>query len=387
MIRAHSLGKSAFSFVMLAASFLSFAAEPIRIGVAVGITGANSGLASSIIQSSQLAVEEINAAGGILGRKVELEIADDGSSASGAEKAFEALIFQKKVSVVIAAETSAARNAVLPIVTRGNVPYIYTSFYEGRSCNPWLYVNGWVPEQQVAPVVDYFTKEKKARSYFLIGNDYAFGRGMLEYTANYVKKTGGRVVGEEYLPVDGADWTGVIAKIRSSKPDVIISATAGGAPNISLARQLRDAAVSVPYGNLSLDEGTAKSMGSNAAGIYIAASYLVGIDSPENKAFLTRSMIKFGANLTAPNEFSVPQYEGFFLFKAAVERARSVESGKVIRALAEVTHKGPRGVIGMSKGRHAPLAMRLGQVRSNGSVRVLQTFPSVDPGDQCPNLR
>jgi branched-chain amino acid transport system substrate-binding protein len=369
------------------AAFHAQAADPIRIGVPVGLSGANSVVAPAVVQSSQLAVDEINAAGGILGRKVELEIVDDGSGAVGAQKAFDTMIFQKKVNAIIAMETSAARNAALPIVSRGKVPYIYTSFYEGRSCNPWMYVNGWVPEQQVAPVVDFFNKSKGAKTYFLVGSDYAFGRGMLEFTAKYIQKTGGRVVGEEYLPMDGSDWTAVISKIRSAKPDALISATAGGAPNVSLAKQLRAAGLTMPYGNLAIDEGTAKTMGADAAGIYLSASYLSGIETPENQSFLKGAMMRFGQELKAPNELSVPQYEAFFLYKAAAERAKSTDAQKVIKALAEVSYKGPRGVVQMNRSRHTPMAMRLGQVRSDGSVRVIETFPSVDPGDQCPNIK
>jgi ABC-type branched-subunit amino acid transport system substrate-binding protein len=258
------------------------AAEPIRIGVAVGLSGANSVVAPAAVQSSQLAVDEINAAGGILGRKVELEIVDDASGAVGAQKAFDTLVFQKKVAAIIAMENSAARNAALPVVGKGKVPYIYTSFYEGRSCSNWMYVNGWVPEQQVAPVVDYFLKSKNAKTFFLVGNDYAFGRGMLDFTRKYIEQKGGKVVGEEYLPIDGSDWTSVISKLRAAKPDALVSATAGGAPNVSLAKQLKGAGLALPYGNLAIDEGTAKTMGDVASGMYMSASYLTGIDIPEN---------------------------------------------------------------------------------------------------------
>jgi len=243
------------------------AADPLRIGVAVGLSGANRVVAPAAVQSSQLAVDEINAAGGILGRKVELEIVDDASGAVGAQKAFDTLVFQKKVAAIIAMENSAARNAALPVVSKGKVPYIYTSFYEGRSCNNWMYVNGWVPEQQVAPVVDYFLKSKSAKTFFLVGNDYAFGRGMLDFTRKYIEQKGGKVVGEEYLPIDGSDWTSVISKLRAAKPDALISATAGGAPNVSLAKQLKGAGLALPYGNLAIDEGTARTMGDVAGGM------------------------------------------------------------------------------------------------------------------------
>lgn len=363
------------------------AADPLRIGVAVGLSGANSVVAPAAVQSSQLAVDEINAAGGILGRKVELEIVDDASGAVGAQKAFDTLVFQKKVAAIIAMENSAARNAALPVVSKGKVPYIYTSFYEGRSCNNWMYVNGWVPEQQVAPVVDYFLKSKNARTFFLVGNDYAFGRGMLDFTRKYIEQKGGKVVGEEYLPIDGSDWTSVISKLRAAKPDALVSATAGGAPNVSLAKQLKGAGLTLPYGNLAIDEGTAKTMGDVASGMYMSASYLTGIDIPENKKFLDAMKKKFGADLKTPNELSEPQYEAFFLYKAAVEKAGSADAAKVVKALGEVSFTGPRGAVSMNKSRHTPLSMRLGQVQADGSIKILETFASVDPGAQCPNLK
>ncbi len=365
----------------------TYAAEPIKIGVAVGLSGANSVVAPAVVQSSQLAVEEINAAGGILGRKVQLEIADDASGAVGAQKAYDTLVFQKDVDAIISMETSAARNAALPIVARGKKPFIYTSFYEGRSCSPWMYVNGWVPEQQVAPVVDFFEKSKGAKTFYLVGSDYAFGRGMLEFTKKYIEQHGGKVVGEEYLPIDSTDWTPILSKIRSVHPDALISATAGGAPNVALAKQLKGSGMTLPYGNLAIDEGTAKSMGDVVTGIYMSGSYLTSIDTSANKKFLTAMDKQFGKDVKTPNELSEPQYEAFFLYKAAVEKAGSTDPGKVIKALGQVSFNGPRGVVSMDKSRHTPLAMRLGQIQPDGSVKILQTFPDVNPGSQCPNIK
>jgi branched-chain amino acid transport system substrate-binding protein len=364
----------------------AFADDPIKIGVPVGLSGANSVVAPSVVQSTELAAEEINAAGGILGRMVEVVVADDGSGAQGAQRAFDSLVFQSEVDVLISMETSAARNAGLPIVNRGRTPFIYTSFYEGRSCSPWMYINAWVPEQQVAPIVDHFMSEFDAKTFFLIGSDYAFGRGMLEFTRSYVESNGGEVLGEEYLPMDGSDWTAIISKLKAAAPDALITSTAGGAPNVTLTKQLRASGVDLPYGNLAVDEGTAKSMGADAAGIFISASYITGIDSPENKAFLAAMAEKFGDELKTPNDLSVPQYEGVYLYKLAVESAGTTDAQAVIDVLDDVAFTGPRGVIQMNKQRHAPLTMYLGQVQSDGSVNVIQSFPNVDPGEQCPNL-
>ncbi|SSW72287.1 Aliphatic amidase expression-regulating protein [Achromobacter veterisilvae] len=372
---------------LLCGGAAAHAAQPLRIGVPVGLSGANSVVAPGVVQASQLAADEINAAGGILGRQIELEIADDASGAVGAQKAYDTLVFQKKVDAVIAMETSAARNAALPIIARGKVPYIYTSFYEGRSCSRWMHVNGWVPEQQVAPVVDHFMKTRQAKTFFLIGSDYAFGRGMLKFTRGYIEKQGGKVVGEEYLPIDGSDWTAIVSKVRSAQPDALISSTAGGSPNVSLAKQIQAAGLSMPYGNLAIDEGTAKTMGDTAAGMYLSSSYLTSIDTPQNRKFLEGLKTKFGGQAKTANEFSAAQYEGFFLYKAAVEKAGGTDPAKVVQALSEVSVDGPRGPVRMDRQRHAALTMRLGQVQQDGSIRILQTFDQVDPGAQCPDLK
>lgn len=386
MTEIQTLLKSSATALCLSVTIGSAAADTIKIGVPVGLSGANSVVAPSVVQATELAVAQINSGGGLLGRQLEVVVADDGSGAQGAQKAFDSLVFRKKVDVLISMETSAARNAGLPIVNRGKVPYIYTSFYEGRSCSPWMFVNAWVPEQQVAPIVDHFMKNEKSQTFFLVGSDYAFGRGMLEFTKKYIEQNGGKVLGAEYLPMNGTDWTSIISKLKALKPDALITSTAGGAPNVTLTKQLRAAGVDIPYGNLAVDEGTARDMGVDAAGIYISASYISDINSVENKSFLKAMKAQFGDEMKTPNDLSVPQYEAVYLYKLAVEKAKSTDSKAVIDALDDVAFEGPRGVIKMNKQRHAPLTMYLAQVQAGGSIKLIDSFQNVDPGEQCPHL-
>jgi urea transport system substrate-binding protein len=250
-----------------------------------------------------------------------------------------------------------------------------------------MYVDAWVPDQQVAPIVYYFTRQYKAKTFFLIGSDYAFGRGMLDFTKSYIEKHGGKVVGNEYLPMDGSDWTSILSKLQAAKPDAVITSTAGGAPNVTLTKQMRAAGIKIPYGNLAVDEGTAKSMGSDAQGIFICGSYVTNIDTPANYNFLAAMEKKFGKDLKTPNDLSVPEYEAVYLYKAAVEKAGSFDTAKVIPALAQVSFDGPRGTIQMSKQRHTPLTMYLGQVQADGSLKVIESVKNVDPGEQCPALK
>lgn len=384
MINRKAIGAA----VLLASvSTSAFAAEPIKIGIPIGLSGANSVVAPSVVQSAELAVAEINAAGGVLGRPLALEVADDQSGAAGAQKAYDNLIFQKKVDALITMETSAARNAGLPIVAKGKTPFIYTSYYEGRSCSPYMYVDAWVPDQQVAPIVDLFVDEKKAKTFFLIGSDYAYGRGMLAFSKSYIEKKGGKVVGDEYNPMDASDWTAIISKVKAANPDALILSTAGGAPNVTLTKQYKAAGIKALVGNLGVDEGTAKSMGTDAEGVFLSASYVSSLDSPENKKFLAAMKAKFGDGLKTPNDLSVPQYEAIYLYKLAIEKAGSTKQEGVLKALGEVSFQGPRGLIKMDKQRHAALTMYLGQVQGDGSVKVLKSFKDVDPGAQCPNLK
>ena len=137
---------------------------------------------------------------------------------------------------------------------------------------------------------------------------------------SYIEKTGGKVVGEEYLPMDGTDWTPILSKVKDAKPDAIITSTAGGAPNVTLTKQLRAAGINLPYANLAVDEGTAKSMGGDATGIYLSASYVTGIDLPDIKKYLDAASKKFGTDLKTPNDLSVPEYEAVYLQRAPRSR-------------------------------------------------------------------
>lgn len=360
--------------------------DPIVIGVPTGLSGANSTVAPAVVQSSELAVEQINASGGVLGRDLVIEVADDESGAQGAQRAFDDLIQNRDADVIISMETSAAREAGLPIAEETETPYIYTSLYEGRSCNEYLYANGSVPEQMVSPIVDYFMDTEDAETFFLVGSDYNFGRGMLEFSREYIESSGGEVVAEEYQPMDAQDWSSIITRMRRTNPDAVIMSTAGGAPNVTLQRQFKAAGIDALVGNLSVDELTAQSMGADAEDVYISASYLTSLENEQNQAFLEAMTDKFGSDLETPNDLSVPQYDAINLYAKALEEAGTTEADAVIDALEQVSFTGPRGEIQMNEQRHAALTMNLGRVQGDGSVEVVERFADVSPGTQCPDL-
>ena len=378
---------SALAALATCASATAFGESPIVIGVPTGLSGTNSTVAPAVVQSTQLAVKEINSSGGILGRKVVAAFADDQSGATGAQRAFNDLILQKKANVIISMETSAARNAGMSIIKQNKVPYIYTSQYEGYACSPYLFVDADVPQQVVNPMVDYFMADKKAKTFFLVGSDYAFGRGMLKFTRQYIEKKGGKVVAEEYQPMDATDWTAIISQMRRKNPDAIIMGTGGGAPNVTLLRQYSASGMVKPIGSLSLDALTAQSLGGQAAGAYIVGSYFASMDTPANKSFLEKMKAEFGDKLLTPSTYSVPQYDGVYLYKAAVEKAGTTDADAVAKALSKVSFDGPRGPVSMNKQHHAALTIFLAQIGSDGAISIVHSYKNVDPGDQCPKLK
>ena len=361
--------------------------KPIVIAVPVGLSGVNSVVAPAVVQSGELAVEELNAKGGILGRPVKLVPLDDESGPAGAVKAFNTAIRQHKADVIITMETSAARNAGAPIAERAKVPFIYTSFYEGRACGKTLYINAWVPEQVVPPLIKFMTEKKKVKKWFAVGSDYAFGRGMIEAAKKTIMGMGGTILGEEYQPLQASDWTAIISKIRAANPDGIIYSTSGGGPNIDFLKQLKAAGLKLPIGSLSIDELTAEAGGNAAEGVYYTGDYFTGIDNPQNKGFLVAMKKKFGADLKTPNALSEQEYDGVHAYAMAVEKAKSTDPGKVIEALPTIVFKGPRGAVQMNKQHHAPLPIYLAQVQADGKTKVLENFGLIDPGNQCPTLK
>jgi urea transport system substrate-binding protein len=364
----------------------SAAQGKVQIGIIVGLSGANSVVAPSVVQAAELAVEELNKKGGILGKSVEMQVFDDGSGPDGALKAFNTAIQDKKVDVIVAMETSSARNAGAPIANRASVPFIYTSPYEGGDCKKYLFANTLVPPQLIDPGLVYM-KDSGAKTWFLLGSDYAYGRFALEAARNSITGFGGTVVGEEYNPVDAADWAPILSKIRSANPSAVVTATAGGAPNVSLLKQYRDAGLTAPVISLSLDEGTAKTIGSAAEGVILTSDYFTSLETAENKAFLTAMKAKFGDKMETPNFLSVPTYDGIHAYALAAAKAGAVTSDAIIAALPEVSFTGPRGPVRIDQQHHAALSVSVGQVQGDGSIKILKNLGLIDSGNQCPDLK
>lgn len=387
--RAIAITALAASLAMTAASCSSDEPDDdsVLIAIPVGLTGANSVVAPGVVQASELAADQINAEGGVLGgRQVKLKIYDDQSGANGALKAFTAAVLEDNVVGIVGMETTAARNAGQPIAAEANTPYVYTSGYEGKACAPNLFINGSTPEQSVNPLVTYINENMGAKTWAILASDYAYGRDTAAFFENAVRQSGGEVVSTQFNPVDSGDWTSAIQNIRSADPDVVVSILAAGTPSVTLSKQWKQSGLTIPNVNLGMDEDTAKTIGADAAGVLYPSSYFTGNDSPENKQFMEALTNKFGADAHIPNVMTVPQYIGVRLLAEAIDAAGSTDPAAIMAALPKVSFDGPSGPVQIDKQHHADLNFYLGEVQPDGTTNVVDDFGQVDPGPQCPEL-
>lgn len=359
----------------------------VLIAIPVGLTGANSVIAPGVVQASELAVDEINAAGGVLGgRQLKLKVYDDQSGANGALKAFTAAVQEDKVVGIVGMETTAARNAGQPIAEQADTPYVYTSSYEGKACGGNLFINGAVPEQSIDPLLAYINKTMTPKSWAIVASDYAFGRDTAKYLEQAVTDSGGDVVSTQFNPIDAGDWTSVLQNIKSANADVVVSILAGGTPSVTLSKQWKQSGMTVPLFNLGIDEDTAKTIGSDAAGVLYPSMYFTANDTPENKKFIESLKAKYGDKAHVPNNLTVPQYVGVHLLAKAIDAAGSTDSDAVIAQLPNVSFDGPSGRMQMNKEHHTDMNFYLGEVQPDGTTKVIADFGQAGPGSQCPQF-
>lgn len=356
--------------------------DPIRIGVLLQLSGAAGVFGPPSQQAAELAEREINDAGGLLGRPVEVVIGDDATDASTAQEQAERLLNQEDVDVLISTESSAAREAVLPIVERADEPMIYTPLYEGGACNENLYNLGEVPKQQIEPVIPYIQDEYGVDSWYIVGDDYNWPRALGEVAQDAVADAGGSIVGEEYVPLGTNDFGTIIDNIESSDADVVM-ATLVGADAIAFVQQLNDFGLGedVRVFGVAMLENVLPGLG-EVEPVIAAFGYFEELENPENETFLTALDEMFGQDREQQTTLSEGTYEGIHLYAQAVTQAESTETEAVLQALNGQQFDAPRGSLTVGDSRHVTQNMYVAESRGE-SYEVMHDLGEIDPGDQC----
>ncbi|MDX2128658.1 MAG: urea ABC transporter substrate-binding protein [Chloroherpetonaceae bacterium] len=348
--------------------------EPIRVGVLHSLSGTMSISETAVKDATLMAIEEINAKGGILGRPV-VPIVVDGKSdwPTFAEKA-DSLIQNAKVSVVFGCWTSASRKTVKPIFEKYDHLLFYPVQYEGLESSKNIVYTGAAPNQQIIPAVKWCFDERKARRFFLIGSDYVFPRTANEIIKEQVLALGGEVVGEEYILLGSKDVKGAVEKILKAKPDLILN-TINGDSNIPFFNELRAAGIlpeQIPTMSFSIAEDELRSFSiPQMVGDFAAWNYFQSVDSKDNFDFIERFRNKYGKDRVTDDPIEAG-YFGVFLWAEAVNKAKSPEPTKVRAVLGDLAFDAPEGLVYVDKeNQHTWKLVRIGKIREDGQFQIV----------------
>ena len=335
------------------------------------------------IQAELLAIEQINAMGGVLGRKIEV-IKEDGTSdwPTFAEKSRKLLV-KDKVAAVFGCWTSASRKAVLPVFEKENGLLYYPTFYEGLEQSKNVIYTGQEATQQIIAGLDWVTKTKGAKTFFLIGSDYIWPRTSNKIARKHIENVlKGKVVGEEYYPLGHTNFRSLINKVKLAKPDVIYSIVVGGS-NVSWFKQLKAADITGDKWTLltiSTTEDEVKGIGGDSVvNFYSAMKYFQTLKNPNNEKFVAAFKAKYGAD-SVIGDVTQAAYLGPWLWKAAVEKAGSFDVDKVVAASPGIELKtAPEGYVKVHANHHLWSKLRIGRWRKDGQVDVVYESGLIEP--------
>ena len=334
------------------------------------------------IQAEQLAIDQINAMGGVLGRKIKV-IKEDGASdwPTFAEKS-KKLLVNDRVACVFGCWTSASRKAVLPIFEKENGMLYYPTFYEGLEQSKNVIYTGQEATQQILWGLDWASKEKKSKTYFLVGSDYIWPRTSMKIGRKHIEShlQGSKVVGEEYYPLGHTNFNSLINKIKVAKPDCIFAAVVGGS-NVAFYKQLKAAGVTADKQfllTLSVTEDEVLGIGGdNMAGFYSSMKYFQSLDNANNKAFVAAFKAKYGPN-SVIGDVTQAGYLGPWIWKATVEKAGSFDVDKIAAASKEIELKtAPEGYVKLHANHHLWSKTRIGLAQADGQFKVVAESPEL----------
>ncbi|RIE01385.1 urea ABC transporter substrate-binding protein [Cohnella faecalis] len=347
--------------------------EKVKVGILHSLSGTMAISEVTVRDSELMAIKEINAAGGVLGKQIEPVIEDGASDwPTFAEKARK-LLSEDKVATVFGGWTSASRKAMLPVFEELKGLLWYPVQYEGLESSPNIFYTGATTNQQIVPSVDYLL-EKGKKKFFLLGSDYVFPRTANKIIKAQLAAKGAETIAEEYTQLGHTDYTTIIAKIKQAKPDVVYN-TLNGDSNVAFFKQLKDAGISskdLMTVSVSIAEEEVKGIGADyLVGHLVAWNYYQTTDTPENKKFVENFKKEYGADRVTSDPMEAG-YTAVYLWKAAVEKAGSFEVDKVKEASKGIEWNAPEGKVTIDgDNQHIYKTVRIGEIQADGQITEL----------------
>ena len=361
----------------------------VKVGILHSVTGTMAISETGSVQAEKLAIDQINAMGGVLGRKIEF-IQEDGASdwPTFAEKS-KKLLVNDKVAAVFGCWTSASRKAVLPVFEQYNGMLYYPTFYEGLEESPNVIYTGQEATQQILAGIDWVVKEKGAKSFYLLGSDYIWPRTSNKIARKHIEKLGLKVVGEEYYPLGHTQFNSVINKIKLKKPDVIYAIVVGGS-NVAFYKQLKAAGIDMTKEKplvltISVTEDEILGIGGeNMVGAYASMKYFQSLDNDNNKKFVEAFKAKWGKDIVI-GDVTQAAYLGPWLWKAAVEKAGSFDIDKIKAASPGIElATAPEGYVKIHPNHHLWSKTRIGHAQMDGQYKVVYETKELMEPDPFP---
>ena len=359
--------------------------DTVTVGILHSTTGTMAISETGSVQAEKLAIEQINAMGGVLGRKIIYEQEDGASDwPTFAEKA-KKLLVNDKVAAVFGCWTSASRKAVLPVFEQYNGMLYYPTFYEGLEQSPNVIYTGQEATQQILAGIDWVVETKGAKSFYLLGSDYIWPRTSNKIARKHIEKLGLKVVGEEYYPLGHTQFNSVINKIKLKKPDVIYAIVVGGS-NVAFYKQLKAAGIDMTKEKpllltISVTEDEIRGIGGdNINGAYAAMKYFQSLDNENNQAFVSAFKEMWGDDIVI-GDVTQAAYLGPWLWKAAVEKAGSFDIDKVREASPDIElTTAPEGYVKIHPNHHLWSKTRIGLAKPDGQYElVYETSELMEP--------
>jgi urea transport system substrate-binding protein len=362
--------------------------EVIKVGVLHSLSGTMSISEVAVKDATIMAIEEINAKGGVLGKKI-VPVIEDGASdwPTFAEKA-KKLILKDKVSVVFGCWTSASRKAVLPVFEKNDHLLFYPVQYEGLEASKNIVYTGAAPNQQIMPAVTWLIKGGH-KKFFLLGSDYVFPRTANLIIKAQLKAEGATMAGEEYTPLGHTEYSTVINKIKAAKPDVIFN-TLNGDSNVAFFKQLRNAGITaadMPVMSVSIAEDEIRGIGAdNLVGHLAAWNYFQSMKTPENDVFVKSYKTRYGKDRVTDDPIEAG-YFGVYLWAEAVKKAGSADLKKVRESIKGISYKAPEGLVTVSSiNNHTSKIVLMGKVKSDGQFDIVWSSGKPVAPDPFPSL-
>jgi urea transport system substrate-binding protein len=366
---------------------------PIKVGVIAELTGAISFMGIADANVCRMVVEDMNEAGGLLGRPVELIVEDGRTEDATAKAAAAKLVNQDKVDLIVGGIFSSTRQAIRSEATeRGRTLYIYPEQYEGQEDDPLIFCTGPVPAQQVEPLIPWLMKKTGAKKFYLPSADYIWPHLLNEAAKKVVARNGGEIVGEEYFPLDHADYRETVARIMSTGTEVVFNTIVP--PGLTpFLEELHNAGFIAKGGRIIctyFDENFLNLVpAEHVEGLYSCLDYYQSISDPFSQELLRDYNRRFpGSAMFTAGSGCSGHYKALKLWEAAVKEAGTLDQPAVIRALDHASiDQAPGGPAKMVPGQHhLRLNMYIAQAR-NGRFEVVENLGAIDPNEKMRSTR